>query len=292
MAINYNFIAYCSKISPTDWIIGMRSIHGEVPLDVVIPDGDVPSDPDNPELIGVLTTEGLERESKDGLELYRYLRQLNPRKNESFSYNEIVIRNIHGRITALKVDEELRVQVTYTQRKEAYKLFSYQIKLLGIFPNSGTDGTDISDDEASDIATSQPSPKNTLPGIENPTGSGLRQEGYKTTNTLEKLIAFTQNLQQELKEAKRELTETTDRIERLENEWQDFSAIQDLVQEILDRLRRLESLNSRVQNLEADQHQLHNLQQLLRKFLVALNQQIRVTLEEQDDQSSTSTTQA
>lgn len=286
MAISYNFIVYCSKISPTDWIIGMRSIHGEVPLDVVIPDGDVPSDPDNPGLIGVLTTEGLERESKDGLELYRYLRQLNPnpRKNESFSYNEIVIRNIHGRITALKVDEELRVQITYTQRTEAYKLFSYQIKVLGIFPNTDTD---IPDDEASEVATSQPSPKNTLPGIENHTGGGLRQEGYKTTNTLEKLIAFTQNLQQELKETKRELVEATDRIERIEGEWQDFSALQNLVQEILDRLRRLESLDSRVQSLEADQHQLHNLQQLLRKFLVALNQQIRVTLEEQDDQSST-----
>ena len=283
MAINYNFIAYCSKTSPTDWIIGMRSIHGEVPLDVVIPDGNVPSDPDNPELVGVLTTEGLERESKDGLELYRYLRQLNPRKNESFSYNEIVIRNIHGRITALKVDEELRVQVTYTQRKESYKLFSYQIKLLGVFPNSDTD---TPDDEAAEVATSQPSPKNTLPGIESHAGSGLKQEGYKTTNTLEKLIAFTQNLQQELKETRRELTETLDRIERLENEWQDFRAIQDLVQEILDRLRRLESLDSRVQNLEADRHQLHNLQQLLRKFLVTLNQQIRLTLEEQDDQSS------
>ncbi len=283
MAINYNFIAYCSKISPTDWIIGMRSIHGEVPLDIVIPDSNVPSDPDNPELIGVLTTEGLERESKDGLELYRYLRQLNPRKNESFSYNEIVIRNIHGRITALKVDEELRVQVTYTQRKESYKLFSYGIKLLGIFPNSDTD---TPDDEASDIATSPPSQRNLLPGIEADTHNGVKPEGYKTTNTLEKLIAFTQNLQQELKETKRELALATDRIERLENEYRDFSAIQDLVQEILDRLTRLERLDSRVQHLEADQHELHNLQQLFQKFLIALNQQIRVTLEEQDDQSS------
>lgn len=283
MAINYNFIAYCSKISPTDWIIGMRSIHGEVPLDIVIPDSNVPSDPDNPELIGVLTTEGLERESKDGLELYRYLRQLNPRKNESFSYNEIVIRNIHGRITALKVDEELRVQVTYTQRKESYKLFSYGIKLLGIFPNSDTD---TPDDEASEIATAQPSQRNLLPGIEANTDNGVKREGYKTTNTLEKLIAFTQNLQQELKETKRELALTTDRIERLENEYRDFSAIQDLVQEILDRLTRLERLDSRIQNLEANQHELHNLQQLFQKFLIALNQQIRVTLEEQDDQSS------
>ena len=283
MAINYNFIAYCSKISPTDWIIGMRSIHGEVPLDVVIPDGDVPSDPDNPELIGVLTTEGLERESKDGLELYRYLRQLNPRKNESFSYNEIVIRNIHGRITTLKVDEELRVQVTYTQRKESYKLFSYGIKLLGIFPNSDTDPAD---DEASEIATAQPGQRNLLPEIEANAENGVKREGYKTTNTLEKLIAFTQNLQQELKETKRELALATDRIERLENEYRDFRAIQDLVQETLDRLTRLESLDSRIQDLEANQHELHNLQQLFQKFLIALNQQIRVTLEEQDEQAS------
>ena len=286
MAINYNFIAYCSKTSPTNWIIGMRSIHGEVPLDIVIPDSDVPADPDNPELIGVLTTEGLERESKDGLELYRYLRQLNPRKNESFSYNEIVIRNIHGRITALKVDEELRVQIAYTQRKESYKLFSYEIKLLGIFPNSDTDTTETPDDEVPEVDTSQSLPKNTLPGIEGDTDSGARQQGYKTTNTLEKLIAFTQNLQQELKETKRELAATVDKMERLENEWQDFSEMQNLVQEILDRLTRLERLDTRIQNLEEDQHQLHNLQQLFQKFLIALNQQIRATLEEQEDQSS------
>ena len=283
MAINYNFIAYCRKTSPPNWIIGMRSIHGEVPLDIVIPDRNVPEDPDNPELIGVLTPEGLERESKDGLELYRYLRQLNPRKNESFSYNEIVIRNIHGRITALKVNEELRVQITYTQRKESYKLFSYEIKLLGIFPNSDTDTTEIPDDEVSEVDTSQPSPNNMLPGIEGDTNSGARQQGYKTTNTLEKLITFTQNLQQELKETKRELALTVDKMERLENEWQDFSAIQNLVQEILDRLSRLERLDTRIQNLEGDQHQLHNLQQLFQKFLIALNQQIRATLEEQDD---------
>ena len=172
MAINYNFIAYCSKTSPTHWIIGMRSTYGEVPLDIVIPDSHIPPDPDNPELVGVLTTEGLERESNDGLELYRYLRQLNPRKNESFSYNEIVIRNIHGHITALKVDEELRVQITYTQRKEAYKLFSYEIKLLGVFPNSDTDTPD--DDASAAIATSETPEKNTLPGIERESGQRFR----------------------------------------------------------------------------------------------------------------------
>ena len=63
--------------------------------------------------------------------------------------------------------------------------------------------------------------------------------------------------------------------------------MRDLVQDILDRLTRLDSLDSRIQNLETDQHQLHNLQQLLRKFLIALNQQIRVTLQEQNDDAST-----
>ena len=95
MAITYDFIVYSSRISETAWILGMKAVRGEVPLDIVIPDEYGSSDPDNPEVVGVLTTEGLERESPDGLELYRYLRQLNPKKNNSFGYNEVVIRNIH-----------------------------------------------------------------------------------------------------------------------------------------------------------------------------------------------------
>ena len=284
MAINYNFIAYCSKISPTNWIIGMKAIHGEVPLDVVIPDGHVPPDPDNPELVGVLTTEGLERESPDGFELYRYLRQLNPRKNDSFGYNEVVIRNIHGRIAALKVNEELRVQVTYNQRKEAYKVFSYQIKLIGIFSKSDVE---TPDNEASAIATPQTAKQDTLPLGQTDANNNSEQEVYRTTSTLEKLIAFTQNLQQELKETKRNLAETVKKVERFENEWHDFREMQDLVQEILDRLTRLEMLNSRIQYLEADRHQLHDLQQVLQKFLVALNQQILVILQKQEDHPPT-----
>ena len=249
MAINYNFIAYCSKISPTNWIIGMKAIQGEVPLDIVIPDSHLPPDPDNPELVGVLTTEGLERESPDGFELYRYLRQLNPRKNDSFGYNEVVIRNIHGRIAALKVNEELRVQVTYTQRKEAYRVFSYHIKLIGIFPKSDAE---TPDNETSAVAVPQTSKKNTLPQEQTDTNNSSEQKIYRTTSTLEKLIAFTQNLQQELKETKRNLAETVKKVERFENEWQDFREMQALVQEILDQLNRLESFDSRIQYLEAD----------------------------------------
>ena len=137
MAITYDFIVYSSRTSETGWILGMKALHGEVPLDIVIPDEYGASDPENPEVIGVLTTEGLERESADGLELYRYLRQLNPKKNNSFGYNEVVIRNIHARLSALKVDEEIRVQVTYSERRETYTQFSYHIKLIGIF--GGTD---------------------------------------------------------------------------------------------------------------------------------------------------------
>ena len=147
MAINYDFTAYCIKTSPTNWIIGMKAIDGEVPLDIVIPDEQTPSDPDNPEIVGVLTADGLERESTDGLELYRYLRQLNPKKSDAFGYNEVVIRNIHSRIRALRVDEELRVQITYSERKEPYRSFSYHIKLIGTFANADAEpSTDAADE--------------------------------------------------------------------------------------------------------------------------------------------------
>lgn len=283
MAINYDFIAYCIKTSPTNWIIGMKAIQGEVPLDIVIPDEQALPDPDNPEIVGVLTAAGLERESTDGLELYRYLRQLNPKKSDAFGYNEVVIRNIHSRIRALRVDEELRVQITYSERKEPYRSFSYHIKLIGTVAHSDTDP---STHAAAVIDTPHIPDQNTQPQEQISPDNRSEQQVYKTTNTLEKLIAFTQNLQQELKQTKRDLAAMVDKIEQLESEWQNFHQMQDLVQEVLDRLTQLERFDSRIQNLEADQHQLHNLQQLLQKFLVALNQQTKTLLQEHDDQTS------
>ena len=262
----------------------MKAVYGEVPLDIVIPYEQAPTDPDNPEIVGVLTTEGLERESTDGLELYRYLRQLNPKKNEAFGYNEVVIRNIHSRISALRVDEELRVQVTYTQRKEPYTMFSYHIKLIGTYQNSDAE---TSTHEASEIATRNIREKDTLPLEQKSTDNNPEQQIYKTTNTLEKLITFTQNLQQELKQTKRDLASITDKVDHFENEWQNFREMQNLTQEILDRLTELETMDSRIQHLETDQHQLQDLQQLLRKFLVAVNQQTRTLLQEYDDNAST-----
>ena len=285
MAINYDFIAYCSKTSPTHWIIGMKAIQGEVPLDIVIPDEQAsPEDPDNPEIIGVLTTEGLERESADGFELYRYLRQLNPKKSDAFGYNEVVIRNIHSRLNTLQVGEELRVQITYTERKEPYRSFSYHIKLIGIALNANAESAN---QERTEVDTPHTPVEDTQPeqGQKN-FDNRSEQQVYKTTNTLEKLIAFTQNLQQELKQTKRDLEATVDRVEQFENEWQNFREMQDLIQEVLDRLNRLETMDSRVQHLEADQHQLQDSQQIFRKLLVALNQQTKALLQEHDDQTS------
>ena len=283
MAINYDFMAYCIKTSPTNWIIGMKAVQGEVPLDIVIPDEQAHPDPDNPEIVGVLTAEGLERESSDGLELYRYLRQLNPKKSDAFGYNEVVIRNIHTRIRALRVDEELQVQITYSERKKPYRSFSYHIKLIGTFPNSDADPANHA---VAKIDTPHIPDKNTQPQEQISPDNRSEQQVYKTTNTLEKLIAFTQNLQQELKQTKRDLAATIDKVEQVENEWQNFSEMQDLIQEVLDRLTRLETMDSRIQYLEADRHQLQNLQQLLRKLLVALNQQTKALLQEHDDQTS------
>ena len=284
MAINYDFMAYCSKTSPTHWIIGMKAIHGEVPLDIVIPDEQTPPDPDNPEIVGVLTTEGLERESTDGLELYRYLRQLNPKKSDAFGYNEVVIRNIHSRIRALQVDEELRVQITYSERKEPYRALSYHIKLIGTFASSDAEP---STQAAAETDTPHMPTQNTQPQEQISPDNRSEQQVYKTTNTLEKLIAFTQNLQQELKQTKRDLAAAVDKLEQFENEWQNFHQMQDLMQEMLDRLTRLETMDSRIQYLEADRGQLQDFQQILRKLLVALNQQTETLLQEHDDQTST-----
>ena len=209
MAINYDFIAYCSKISPTNWVIGMKSLYGEVPLDIVIPNEKRSSDTDEPEIVGVVTTEGIERESTDGLELYRYLRQLTPKKNDVFGYNEVVIRNIHGHLSNLRINEELRVQVTYTQRKEPYTLVSYHIKLLGIFQKSDTEASTDTTDETD---TPHPEENNTPFPRQTTTDNNPEQQIYKTTNTLEKLIAFTQNLQEELKQTKRDLAAMVDTV--------------------------------------------------------------------------------
>jgi len=283
MAINYDFTAYCIKTSPTNWIIGMKAIDGEVPLDIVIPDGQTLSDPDNPEIVGVLTAEGLERESTDGLELYRYLRQLNPKKSDAFGYNEVVIRNIHSRIRALRVDEELRVQITYSERKEPYRSFTYHIKLIGTFANADAEP---STHTAAETDTPHIPDPNTQPQEQISPDNPPEQQTYKTTNTLEKLITFTQNLQQELKQTKRDLVAAVDRIEQLENERRSFHEMQNLIQEVLNRLTQVETMDSRIQYLETDRDQLQEFQQLLQKFLITLSRQTKTILQEHDDQTS------
>ena len=288
MAITYDFIVYSSRTSATGWILGMRALHGEVPLDIVIPDEYATSDPENPEVVGVLTTEGLERESVDGLELYRYLRQLNPKKNNSFGYNEVVIRNIHSRLSALKVDEEIRVQVTYSERRETYTQFSYHIKLIGIF--GSTDAAALTN--PSDEIAAPFSPENSPPLQEQINFSHPGQPPYKTTNTLDKLINFTQNLQKELTQTRKELADMANKVlqleeerRRVENEQQRFNEFQHLIEDIFDRLNRLELFDPRIQSLEADRHQLHNLQQNLRQFLLGLHQQARIYLQESADRT-------
>ena len=289
MAITYDFIVYSIRTSATAWILGMKSLHGEVPLDIVIPNEYKASDPENPEVVGVLTTEGLERESADGLELYRYLRQLNPKKNNSFGYNEVVIRNIHSRLNALKVDEEIRVQVTYSERRETYTLFSYHIKLIGIF--GGTDVSALANPPDEIAAPS--SPEKSPPLQEQINFSNSEQSAYKTTNTLEKLISFTQNLQKELTQTRNELADMANKVLRLEeerrrveDEQQRFNEIQNLIEDIFDRLNRLELFDPRIQDLEEDRHQLHNLQQTLRQFVLALHQQARIYLQESTDRTA------
>ena len=283
MAITYDFIAYSRRISATDWILGMRALHGEVPLDIVIPEEHGASvDSDKPEVVGVLTTEGLERESTDGMELYLYLRQLNPKKNDTFGYNEVVIRNIHRRLSALRVDEEIQVQVTYSERKEPYTLFSYHIKLIDVFgkPADTPAPTNPSDEIDTPLSPERDVQPQDQKDISNPA-----KPVYKTTNTLEKLIAFTQNLQKELTQTRRELAAMAHKVQQLEEEQQRFSEIRNFIQDIVDRLDRLDRFDPRIQNLEADRHQLQSLQQTLQRFLSALHQQTRISLQGYDNET-------
>ena len=108
---------------------------------------------------------------------------------------------------------------------------------------------------------------------------------YKTTNTLEKLITFTQNLQKELTQTRRELAAMANKVQQLEEEQQQFSEIRDVIQDIFDRLDRLDRFGSRIQDLEADRHQLPGLQQAFQRFLAALHQQTRVSLQAYEDET-------
>ncbi len=282
MAITYDFIAYSRRVSAKDWIIGMRAVHGEVPLDIVIPEEyGTADDSDESEVVGVLTTEGLERESTDGMELYLYLRQLNPRKNDTFGYNEVVIRNIHRRLNALHVDEEIQVQVTYSERKDPYTLFSYHIKLIDGFGNPDPSALTNQSDETDTPLT----PNMTAPLQDEKEPGHPGKPVYKTTNTLEKLIAFTQNLQKELTQTRRELAAMAHKVQQLQEEQQQFSEIRDIIQDVSERLARLERFGSRIQELEADRHQLQSLQQTLQRFLAALYQQTRISLQGYEDET-------
>lgn len=279
MGIHYDFIVYSSRTSADSWMIGMKAIQGEVPLDIVIPDDQTSADPDNPEVVGVLTAEGLEREAIDALELYRYLRRLNPKKNEAFNYNEVVIRNIHTRLSTLPVNQELRVQVTYTERREPYARFSYQIKLLGVSRKSDADPSDNTD---TGVAAS-PSEDEGQQLLEQRNSTATsNQPIYRTTSTLEKLISFTQNLQKELDQTQKHLSVVMNKVQQLEEDRQQFRDIHNVIEKILERMNRLEVVDIRLQDLEADRHQIQDLQQTLRKFLIALNQQTRVSLQEQE----------
>ena len=229
------------------------------------------------------------------MELYWYLRRLNPKKNETFGYNEVAIRNIHNMLSNLRVDEEIRVQITYTERKEPYTRFSYHIKLIGIFQNQeatvnqeATIETTHKPDQIPDQSTMPLfAEEDTPPPQEQKDPVQPEQTIYKTTNTLERLITFTQNLQKELTQTQQEVAVMVDKVQRLEDERQQFRALQDTIQEILDQLTRLEGFNARIQGLEADQQQFQDLQQSLQKVLAALNQQTQTLLQEYDDKNFT-----
>lgn len=318
MTINYDFIAFSGRLTESSWSLGMKAIQGEVPLDVVIPSLRSSSNSDEDDIIGVLNKEGISRESSDVMELYRYLRQLNPKSNQVFGFNEVVIRNIHTRLNSLKINDELRVQITYTERRDNYSPATYNIKLLGIFQVSPIDTSeqvaegDDTDDMPIDTPIENIPPEtftdNLPPEDETPknTPDDLNQSGipvfpkeftqtdqdipvYKTTNTLEKLIVFTRTLQADLNETKNSLAMMAEQIQVLENEREHYRELQDLIQDILDRITHTENFENRIITLEMDHNQLKKLQHTLETYFRTSNRHTQILLNEINDDTDVNT---
>ncbi len=312
MTINYDFIAFSGRLTENSWSLGMKAIQGEVPLDVVIPSLKSSSNSDEDDIIGVLNKEGISRESNDVMELYRYLRQLNPKSNQVFGFNEVVIRNIHTRLNSLKINDELRVQITYTERRENYSPATYNIKLLGIYQVSPIDTSEQvpKGDDSDNIQIDTPienTPPDTLTdniSAENETPQNTQDDTnqseipmfpkdftqtdqdipvYKTTNTLEKLIVFTRTLQAELNETKNSLAMMAEQIQILESEREHYRELQDLIQDMLDRITHTENFENRIITLEMDHIQLKKLQQTLETYFRTSNRHTQILLNEIND---------
>ena len=299
MTITYDFIAYSGRLSENSWTLGMRAIQGEVPLDVVLPNLHTATNAEDEDIIGVLTKEGISRESSDVMELYRYLRQLSTKTNQAFGYNEVVIRNIHTRLNSLKVDQELRVQITYTERKENYLPSTYNIKLLGTHEISPVDTqefeteiepedetneiVDIDTSEETDTDTPEQNGEKTIPKDFPPIESEIPV--YKSTNTLEKLIAFSRSLQSELKETKQKLDAMTERMQSLEEQRTHYRELENLLQDIVDRLNFMENYEKRIEILENDRYTLKTIQDVLTNYLKTTHRQSHLLLKEIDEES-------
>ena len=300
MTITYDFIAYSGRLSENSWTLGMRAIQGEVPLDVVLPNLHTATNAEDEDIIGVLTKEGISRESSDVMELYRYLRQLSTKTNQAFGYNEVVIRNIHTRLNSLKVDQELRVQITYTERKENYLPSTYNIKLLGtheispidtqefdteIEPEDETNEiVDIDTPKETDTNTPEQNGEKTIPKDFPPIESEISV--YKSTNTLEKLIAFSRSLQSELKETKQKLDAMTERLQSLEEQRTHYRELENLLQDIVDRLNFMENYEKRIEILENDRYTLKTIQDVLTNYLKTTHRQSHLLLKEIDEESN------
>ena len=312
MTINYDFIAFSGRLAENSWSLGMKAIQGEVPLDVVIPSLRSSGNFDDDDIIGVLTKEGISRESSDVMELYRYLRQLNPKSNQVFGFNEVVIRNIHTRLNSLKINDELRVQITYTERRENYSPPTYNIKLLGIFEVPPTDtteqvnepddmdniqidtpientSTDTITDNISHEDGTQPTTQDNTDQGEIPvfpkdfTQADQDMPVYKSTNTLEKLIVFTRTLQAELNETKKSVAMMAEQIQVLENQREHYRELQDLIQDMLDRITHTENFDNRIVTLEMDYIQLKKLQEILTTYFRTSNRHTQILLNEIND---------
>ena len=168
---------------------------------------------------GVLATDPIVREVADPHVITSYLRQLNRRRSgQSTGNNDTVIWNITTRLLQLKIEQQLKVSITYFEDKElrsgAYEILSQGV-FPRVFPNKSL--TPQSSSESVSLSTRPTARKNE--GSTITPGSSTRQqpiEGMfdapKTTaatvdpvsqahrelsTTVANLVSFVEQLQQE-----------------------------------------------------------------------------------------------
>ena len=254
MAIRYHFVVSCKRVSETKWIFKIQSDTGDIPMSIVEPMSKVD---------GVLAANPIVREVADPHVITSYLRQLNRRKSgQSAGNNDTVIWNITTRLLQLKIEQQLKVSITYFEDKElrsgAYEILSQGV-FPRVFPNKSL--TPQSSSESVSLSTRPPARQNEGSTITPGTrpGSGERQQAIEGMFDVPTPTAPTGDADSQAPsdQTPRELSNTVaDLVTYVEQLQQEFLTMKSALQ---DHEARIKTMDERIRRLELENRQLHEI---------------------------------